>query len=390
MPAPHPFLLDALQGSALPPRFRVTMPLVGSAIEHGVAPLLDQAVRDRGLDGDHDALVRLAMRSLDSAAQNQAATRALGVLLEACASRGIGIAVFKGLAIGHRWYPRPELRPAADIDIFINPDQIHRLPELVAAYAPNPASRAVVRSMVGEGRVFEYLIHVEGVAVDVHIDPMNLVLPSRQMDVIWRRRHAFEIGDGVPITTLDLELSLLQSLLHLFRDNFADLLHIYDVALMLDSKPDWAFVQSFADTEGWTDIIRFSLGVVCDVLERPSPLPSELGVANRVLVSLIWPDRVRARGNESVVTSARRQSLVSLLIDGRRRELAQATARRMLPPRAVINDRHEYSGDPYALALYRWRRSQRSQIKAMRRFAPAGEIRSAALDRARDHFWGGP
>ncbi len=45
----------------------------------------------------------------------------LDQLIDAAESLGIEIAIFKGLAIGSQWYPRPDLRPAVDIDIFIDP-----------------------------------------------------------------------------------------------------------------------------------------------------------------------------------------------------------------------------------------------------------------------------
>ena len=363
MASPHPTLLRLARGDDLPTDLHVATALVDSAAEHGMAPLLDAVVRNHELDGDHDALVQLTMRSLESAADTRAALEALDSLLDTCDTLGINIAVFKGLAIGSRWYPRPELRPACDIDVFVDPEQIDRLGELVERFATKPGNRAAVEGMVAEGRVFEYSLVVDRVAVDLHIDPMNLVVPTRQQQLLWEHTEMIPIPNERKIRTLDLELTIVQALLHLFRDNFADLLHIYDVSLMLDDDPDWHFIEAFIETEGWTDLVRFSLGFVCDVLERPSPLPRDISTNSRMAISTFWPERILLKGPESIIANPHRQSMASLLIAGRRLDVAGAMTRRVFPSRSVIDDRFEDSTGSYPVALYRWRRSQQEEAK---------------------------
>ncbi len=377
MASPHPTLLLLARGDELPADLRVTTALVDSAAEHGVAPLLDEAVRDHGLDGDHDALVQLAMHSLESAADTRAAFEVLGTLLDAGDSLGIDIAVFKGLAIGSRWYPRPELRPANDIDVFVDPDQVDRLGELVERFAAKPGSRETVEGMVAEGRVFEYSLVVDRVAVDLHIDPMNLVVSTRQQQLLWEHTEMIPISDGRTARTLDLELTIVQSLLSLLRDNFADLLHLYDVTLMLDNDPDWDFIEAFVEAEGWTDIVRFSLGFVCDAFERPSPLPRDISISSRMTIGRLWPNRILLEGSESIVRSPRRQSMASLLIAGRRFDVTGAMLQRIFPSRSVIDDRFAESAGPYPVALYRWRRSQQAEAKRFK--ARAGRTGGADI-----------
>ncbi len=351
------------------------MPAVESADEHGLSPFVDLMVQEQGPDADYDALVHLAMRSLESAADTNTSITALGTFLDVSDSLGIEIAVFKGLAIGARWYPSPELRPAVDIDVFVDPDQHDRLGDLVEAFSSDPSSREAVDAMVAEGRVFEYSFFVDGVLVDLHVDPMNLVVATRQQHLMWQRTELLPISDGRSVRVLDLELSIIQALLHLMRDDFADLLHLVDVSLMIDNDPDWGFIETFAETEGWTDLIRFSLGVVCDTFDRPSPLPTSLTPINRILVSLFWPDRIRLRGAERFFQGPQRQSMASLLITGRRLDVTRALAHRIFPPRSVIDDRSETSNFPYPLALYRWRRGQRAEIKRAQAGTPTGASR---------------
>ncbi len=369
MTAPHPALLPLITDDERAQTTRITGPLVDSAIEHGVAPLVDDAVRRLDLDVEHDALVLLAMHSLDSAAATAAARTALGSLLDIADSLGIELAVFKGIAIGSRWYSRPELRPAVDIDVFTAPDQSARLGEFAAAVSSKPKSRAVVDAMVAEGRVFEYPLFIDGVTVDLHLDPMNLVVPIRQRAVVWERTECIDIGEGRRVRGLDLELSIIQALLHLLRDGFADLLHVYDLSLMLDDDPDWGFIQQFADTEGLTDAIRFSVGVVCDILDRPPPIPTDLSPYSQAVTAIVWPRRSRLGGFDGAFDGPHRQSLASLLISGRRLAVASALARRVFPPRVVIDDRSPGCDCPYPIALLRWRLAQRTEIK--RRRTPA-------------------
>jgi hypothetical protein len=216
---------------------------------------------------------------------------------------------------------------------------------------------------------------VDGVAIDLHRDPMNMIVPMRNRQLPWERTEWMSIGEGQAIRVLDLETSVLQALLHLFRDNFADLLHIADIGLMMDQEPDWDFVARTAASEGWTDIVRESLGFICDILGRESPLPRTLSVANRALIRAVWPHRIRLEGAASLGRSDRRQSLVSLLIRNRRFDVTRALARRTFPSRMVIEDRFENAGGSYPLALYRWRRSQRAEIVRFREAAARPPIR---------------
>lgn len=334
-----------------------------------MAPLLDAAVSAQGLRADRDALVRLAARSMESAGASRAASGALATLMDVAASEGAELAIFKGFAIASRWYPSPELRPAVDIDAFVDPAQTTRLGHIAARVAHRPEAREVVEAMVAEGRVFEYPLSVEGVTVDLHLDPMNMVVASRQQDVIWDSTEVIRVSPDREVRVLNLEHSIIQALLHAFRDNFADLLHVYDIRLMMDAKPDWDFVEDFSDGEGWTDIVRHSLGFVCDLLQRPSPIPRAVSRTSSLMLQALWPSRIRLRGIESLARSDRRQSLASYLITGRRAEVTRAMARRVLPPRSVIDDRCPQCSGRYPFALYQWRRTQRAEITRFRRLA---------------------
>ena len=365
VPAPHPVLVDIARGNDLPADLNVTLDLVDSSIEHGMAPILDDLVTSRGIEGGQDALMRLAAWSMESVAHTKAATDALLTLIDRCKELDIEPAIFKGQAVGLRWYDRPELRPSYDIDMFVSPDQRYRLVDLVQAFGSDPGADAAVAVMVDDGRVFEETITIDGVAVDIHSDPENHVLHPRNNHLMWDHTEPLELPNGETIQVLDLEASLIIALTHLFRDNFADLLHVHDVGRMMNAEPDWQIVADIAESEGWTDLIRFSLGFVCDTLERPSPLPRYTSFTSRGLIRAVWPPSIHLKGMESVIRSHRRHLYTGFLIDGRRREVLMALFQRIFPPRALIDVRIECSC-PYPIALLQWRLAQHAYLKRFR------------------------
>jgi hypothetical protein len=220
--------------------------------------------------------------------------------------------------------------------------------------------------MAASGRVFEHSIEVGGIHVDLHRDPMNLVLPTRQEHAMWDDTVTVSLPNATEVRTLSLEWAIIQALLHSFRDNFADLLHVYDLDLMFDDDPDWGQIAEIARSEGWTDIIRYATAFVCDTLGRPSPLPRQIARWRLKLIESIWSRDLLLQGADSIVTSMRRQSALDVLAKGRNVELAGAYAKRLAPPREVIDQRAGPTDDSYPVALYRWRLSQARSNADMR------------------------
>ena len=366
MAAPHHALLPLIRGDELPPGTRITTEVVASAEEHGVAALVDAEVTRRGIDVGPDLRTRLAMSAMAAMAEHQAAEQVAAVVAHAAASLGIRVGVFKGVAIGHRFYPKPYLRPTIDVDVFVDPSQLHRMGELAAALGARGPERDGIDAMVAEGRVFEHTIDAGITSIDLHRDPMNMVLPTRSEHERWATMTAVDLPNGPTMATLDLEWTILQALLHAFRDNFADLLHIYDLDLMFDADPDWGRIAAIAAAEGWTDITRYAIAFVCDALGRTTPLPRRTTRASLLLIRKVWPDDLLLKGADSIVTSHRRQSALSLLTTGRRSGLVSAYTRRVVPPRDVIDVRTTPSDDPYAVALVKWRLEQRRRNTRMK------------------------
>jgi hypothetical protein len=341
----------------------VTVPLVDSAIEHGLVPMLDDAAENSRVTGETDAFRRLAASAMKSRAHADETASALAVFVETCSHLGIEPAIFKGRSVAERWYDAPHQRPSYDIDVFVDSAHPEHIGQLAAAFDGSPAELVAIAHMQTEGRVFEHSAAIEGVALDIHSEPFNLLLAPEQQAEFWRDTELLALSGEATIRVPSLEMSLLLALIHLMRDNFADLLHIADVGLMIDADPDWTFIARFAEAEGWTDIVRFSLGFACDTLERPSPLPRRLTPRGRALIATFWPKRYLLKGTKSVVRSHRRGTLVSILIRGRDREIGTALLQRVIPPRTYIDYRYRACRCPYPVALARWRISQHRQYR---------------------------
>ncbi len=367
MAAPHPVLLPLIRGDEIPPGTKITPEIVASAEEHRVAALADHQAARRGIDIGTDLRTRLAMSALAVVAENQAAENTASGVLAIADDLGIEVAIFKGIATGRQFYASPSLRPTIDVDVFVNPAQAGRIGEFFAALGGSDTDRRAIDAMVVEGRVFEHSIPFVGTDVDLHRDPINMVLPTIGEQDLWDTTIEIELANRVRTRTLDLEWSILQALLHAFRDNFADLLHVFDLDLMFDTDPDWDRIAAIAAAEGWTDITRFATAFVCDVLARPTPLPRRVTRSSLMFIRRVWRDDLLLRGEDSVVASMRRQTALSILTSGRRRELVSAYTRRIAPPRSVIELRSELSDDAYPVALYRWRKNQRRANIDMKR-----------------------
>jgi hypothetical protein len=365
MAAPHPLLVPLIAGDPVPDGAEVTADVVESAEEHGVAALLDDAVTGAGVAISTPQMKqRLAMRRLEAAAENHAALTAVAEVLEAAAALDIEVAVAKGVAVGSRLYRDPDLRPTIDVDVFVAPHSLDRIGDLALALGASALDKEAIDAMVAEGRVFEVTLTTSGADIDLHRDPMNMVLPSARERDRWDRTTTVALTDGTKVRTLDLEDTIILALLHLFRDNFATLLHVNDVRLMMEAGPDWDEVERRAAADGWTDIVRYATWFVASTFGLDSPLPTTIARWRKAVIDTVWPPSLLLHGADSIVRSQRRQSALSLLALDRPGALAGAYARRVIPPRAVIDLRAGPSDRSYPVALADWRLRQRRENRA--------------------------
>jgi len=111
-----------------------------------------------------------------------------------------------------------------DIDLFLDPDRDNDLEEILGRLGARPGDLARIRPLLPSGRNFECAFAVGDVAVDLHRDIFNLVLPCSQGTEVWRETQPLTLGEGprsVTVNVLGLEHALTQAVLNMMRDGFS-------------------------------------------------------------------------------------------------------------------------------------------------------------------------
>lgn len=366
MGSPHPLLMPLLRGDDLPPETEITEEAIDSAEEHQVAALVGDVVTEAGYPIEHDLVARLTADTLAVEAEFAAAASTASRICHVASDLDIEIATFKGQAIAKRFYPIPNHRPSIDVDVFVGPLDTHRLPDLVTALGASADDAAAIDGMIHADRVFEASFELDGVLVDIHRDPMNMMILSPDEQDRWDRTTTFSLPDGTAARTLDLEDTVIQALLHLFRDNFADLLHVNDVRLMMARSPDWEVIDARATDGGYRDLIRFATWFVADQLAEDSPLPTEISRWRKLIIGGVWRPSLLLTAHNSHTHSLRRQFVLGALMDESPAAIGRSYLERLFPPRAVIDHRFEPDAGPYPVALARWRLAQRREAAAFK------------------------
>jgi hypothetical protein len=123
-------LVDCLERIGVSDRAAMWSELPAEAEHNGVAPIIEPIVA--ALAREHDGLVPDETRRafLALASRHRRATLArqecTDRLLAAFAAADIPVLLLKGAALMHLLYPRPELRPMADVDVLVSRSRLER------------------------------------------------------------------------------------------------------------------------------------------------------------------------------------------------------------------------------------------------------------------------
>ena len=350
----EPALVELAAGRPLPD-VDDGVALVRSAVEHRLAPLLAHQLRlgDRSLGSEAGRL--LAFEELAGRSVSQKLAQARRTTLDRLAEAGFELALFKGEATAALWWPAAELRPSTDVDLFVNPDDVERLDGLVRTLDPDfPHADALPR--LAAARTLQWLAcTVADVAIDVHIDPMNLLARTRQLDRMWERAVSVRLADGASVRVLDPSTALVHWAVNQTRDGFPYLVGLADLRFALaDPRIDWDEVARFAAAEGWTAMVTGALRYGCDMLGVTPPQPlGRQTPRERAIVGLL-PLRSRLCGDQTTARARTTRWLVQLSAEGRSVDSLARFARRLFLPRSMLARHTDLSG-PYLWRLYKHR-----------------------------------
>lgn len=351
---PHPLLLD-LAAARVPADPTPADPdaLVASAIDHRMTGLLWSAIASRYVQLPPEHERALAERDVAVELHHERVWKAIGIIGTRLESRGVAVAVVKGVTAETRWYDRPAERPSRDIDVLVEPDARHRIADIIDALDPEQAHRAQLPELVREGVLQSVDLSFAGIAVDVHVDLLKVEIPTRHRDRIWSRTVQLAAPDGGRVRALDPEVSLVHFLLHANKDRFARLIAYADVARILRSGGlDWEFVEEFAAAEGLQVPVFCSLYAITDELGLSAPPVARPRGWRASAWHGLWPRPSRLHGTHGLMTRQHRQFALPLLAEGRRLEAIRwLLRRRVFPPRSTVPIYYPDTRGPYPLRI---------------------------------------
>ena len=332
----------------------------GEAVPSGMVPSQTPPSQTTMLD-------ELAVDYLMARHHQQLLIEALSVLQERGGAQ-LALGVAKGLATAQQFYREPAVRTVGDIDLFLDPAVDADLEDILEQLGARPGDLHRVRPLLPSGRNFECAFAVGDIAVDMHRDIFNLVLPCRQQSEVWASTETHTVGTvhGIDITiqVLKLEHALIHALLNMMRDGFSLLQQMVDVRLMIEAEPDWDEVARFAYTEGWTDMIAIGLHELAEHLGLITPFraPSRRAM---VIAKRIWPTTDRLTGRAHLRGLGHRQSALALLSTRRHPELARRYSERLFPTDATLQRQYPQGEGSYAKRLVAWRQAQRAGMTTL-------------------------
>jgi hypothetical protein len=346
--------------------------LTWSAVERGDLKL--PAVVRQELAGDdlrirrHHAVLREALRDV----------------LRVATQQRVAVLVLKGLAAQSRWYERDGERPSNDLDLLVAPADQQRVPALVRALEPDHELLPQLATLIRGRTVQSIDVLLAGpVELDLHLDPLKLAIPTRQLLPLWERRVTAELDAVGQVDMLDPSLALVHFLLHLNKDNFARLLGFADVARILASEEvEWDFVLRFVRAEGLEVPVTGALRTVSDTLGLPAP--ALLGATSwsgwRALRwQRLWPPDSQLEGEAGLYVDVLRSDWLPWLARGREGEAMRWWLRRKL----FLPDVYVRAFYPDLRGPYLWR-LVRGRIRRFRTagIGAAGPVTTHALRRA--------
>jgi putative nucleotidyltransferase-like protein len=280
-PEPERLLAALVAGRADPRDVRVgdTGALVSLAVEHGLAPVLLEAVRCAGIDPAGSAWAPLVEHARWVASRYLLARVEQARIEAALAPLGIEWVWLKGYALAHAVYPRPALRPMLDLDLLVSAERCDEADRAVRALGYRPAVDAppVFR---GVERILHHhpaLRAPSGVTVELHtrLHPSEqLLAPSH---LAWFRAQTVEThAGGVRVRHLAPEAQLLHLAAHAILQHGEGDLRLqryYDCHLLLSrtARFDWPTLLDGAAMLGWTYAVERALAKAHGYFQTPVP-----------------------------------------------------------------------------------------------------------------------
>jgi hypothetical protein len=251
--------------------------LVELATREGTAPLLHSHLQRLGL---LDRLPGAACRRLSEVARGVWAANAVlashwGEATAALRQAGVETLTLKGMALANLVYAEPGLRPMADVDLLVRPED--RVTALATLRALGYVTQGEAADRHGESRSFAELVR-QGSRIDLHWHAARYLRFEGIVEVdhqaLWSRARPLVTTEGRSLM-LAPEHLLLHLVLHLtLGSDFARVLWYADIDAVVRrfaSELDWERLEQEAERWRIRTLTGWTLGVVAASFDTPLP-----------------------------------------------------------------------------------------------------------------------
>ena len=250
-------------GGERPPAGEIDATVLADAAErHGMLPVLHEYLAARG----EPIPPVLRERRTRASYRYLAQTAALKRVLSALAAAGVDALVLKGQPLSFQIYGRPDLRPAVDIDLLIDPGQREAADSVLVALGFRPAYATPVALLPALMKDARYLAP-GGIVLELHWRLLSnrFTLPW-PFEALWAERVAVPLA-GMDVFTLPPARQATYLALHGIHHAWDRLRWIADVAQLL-REPE-AMEAALEKAGSLAPVLLHAIHVAADTVSMP-------------------------------------------------------------------------------------------------------------------------
>lgn len=191
---------------------------------------------------------------------NQRALQATVRMLTILQEEGIPAVTLRGIAMAHRVYSDPALRPMSDVDILVPEDANGYIVDRLEAHGLSPC----------KVRRYQFLYEVDDIVIELHWSYLTTKRYRRAADFNeWiDSRRKTQLPEGV-LYFLSPEHQLLDLICHAFLHHELDSIQkLVDIAMLIHEEDlDWNYIRLWCQNSRMTRLILFTLAVTDYLLD---------------------------------------------------------------------------------------------------------------------------
>jgi hypothetical protein len=253
--------------------------LLNRAEQHGVTPILYQAVSSLGSDAPPAGLALLKQRYEINLHRTLFLTRELIRILDHLDALAITVLPYKGVALAETLYGDMALRQAGDIDLLIPPQDLSRIKDALEelGYTPHlPLSEAEERAYLRSGYecAFDSELGRNLLEVQWALQPRFYAVDF-EMEALFRRAISVTVAGRNMNTPSPEDLFLILSL-HAAKHLWGRLIWICDLSRLVRSPAlNWDSIGATAKALGIARILQVTLVLTNRLLGTAIPAAAE-------------------------------------------------------------------------------------------------------------------